>query len=166
LSFIPGDCAVAFRERLKKRTAAALVGRYGRLFSALGENAQLHQWLAKGGDYRIFDDRFTMYEHLVTQIGKSTPIDFLEFGVFRGDSLFKWAQLNTATDSRFIGFDSFEGLPEVWTAWYGPGKNVREPIRPAGLFPRPTTDGSSSSRVCSAIRCALSSPTSNRDRSW
>lgn len=109
------------RERVKKRAGAVLVGRFGRMFRALGENAQLHQWLAKGGDFPIFDNRFTMYEHLVTQIGKSTPIDFLEFGVFRGASLFKWAQLNTATDSRFIGFDSFEGLPEDWTTWHVKG---------------------------------------------
>lgn len=38
---------------------------------------------------------------------------FLEFGVHRGDSLIV---LSSFTDSKFYGFDSFEGLPEDWRA--------------------------------------------------
>lgn len=46
--------------------------------------------------------------------GSAQPITFLEFGVYRGDSLRQWTALNTHPDSRFIGFDSFTGLPERW----------------------------------------------------
>mgnify|MGYP001210953574 CR=1 FL=1 len=39
---------------------------------------------------------------------------FLEFGVHEGYSIKTMASYNTHPDSKFIGFDSFEGLPEDW----------------------------------------------------
>jgi O-methyltransferase len=42
------------------------------------------------------------------------PIDYFEFGVHRGDSLRTWTTLNVNPQTRFFGFDSFEGLPEDW----------------------------------------------------
>ena len=56
--------------------------------------------------------RFGLYQHLASQI--AGPIDYLEFGVWEGRSIKQWAQLNTHPDSRFYGFDTFEGLPEDW----------------------------------------------------
>lgn len=50
-------------------------------------------------------------EHL-----NAEPIDFWEFGVFRGESLFAWMKLISHPDSRFVGFDTFTGLPERWRA--------------------------------------------------
>ena len=50
------------------------------------------------------------------------PIDYLEFGVRYGDSLFKWSALNSHPDSRFFGFDSFEGIPEDWVSVTGESK--------------------------------------------
>jgi len=44
------------------------------------------------------------------------PIDFWEFGVFRGESLFAWMNHIPHVDSRFVGFDTFTGLPERWRA--------------------------------------------------
>ena len=44
------------------------------------------------------------------------PIDFWEFGVFRGESLFNWVNIISHPDSRFVGFDTFTGLPERWRA--------------------------------------------------
>jgi len=46
----------------------------------------------------------------------SEPIDFWEFGVFRGESLFSWLKNISHPDSRFVGFDTFTGLPERWRA--------------------------------------------------
>jgi O-methyltransferase len=42
------------------------------------------------------------------------PINYLEFGVYRGDSLRLWLAGISHPDSRFIGFDTFTGLPERW----------------------------------------------------
>ena len=42
------------------------------------------------------------------------PIDFMEFGVHKGDSFFKFQKRLTHSENTFTGFDSFEGLPEVY----------------------------------------------------
>lgn len=46
----------------------------------------------------------------------NAPIDFWEFGVFRGESLFAWLNNISHPNSRFVGFDTFTGLPERWRA--------------------------------------------------
>lgn len=66
--------------------------------------------------------------------GPDATLLFLEFGVLDGASIRQWAGLNTHPASRFIGFDSFEGLPTAWRS------------RPAGYFhrggaPPDVTDG-------------------------
>ena len=43
-----------------------------------------------------------------------TPVTYLEFGVASGHSFKWWMNKCTNSDSRFYGFDTFEGLPEVW----------------------------------------------------
>jgi hypothetical protein len=44
------------------------------------------------------------------------PIRYLEFGVYRGESLFWWLKRVANPQSRFVGFDTFTGLPERWRA--------------------------------------------------
>ena len=46
----------------------------------------------------------------------SQPITYLEFGVYRGDSLRSWLGSISNPDARFVGFDTFTGLPERWRA--------------------------------------------------
>jgi O-methyltransferase len=62
----------------------------------------------RGEKERLYD--------LARQIIGNEPITYLEFGVNRGTSLRKMLQIFTHQDARFFGFDSFEGLPELWVA--------------------------------------------------
>jgi hypothetical protein len=39
---------------------------------------------------------------------------YLEFGVFRGESMRYWSQRLRNPEAKLHGFDSFEGLPEAW----------------------------------------------------
>jgi len=75
---------------------------------------------ARRGDWPVFDYEYArrdvLYRHVNDTILKNRPIDYLEFGVFFGDSFRQWMQINTRPESRFVGFDSFEGLPEDWEA--------------------------------------------------
>jgi O-methyltransferase len=61
-----------------------------------------------------FQERFELYAHLNKSVLKESPIDYLEFGVAEGGSIREWMRLNIHPGSRFFGFDTFEGLPEVW----------------------------------------------------
>jgi O-methyltransferase len=63
------------------------------------------------------DDRTVLFEHLLASDRLADePIEYLEFGVHEGASLRYWLEHNKHPDSRFIGFDTFEGLPEDWAA--------------------------------------------------
>ena len=53
-----------------------------------------------------------LYEHISRTVVGNIPISYLEFGVYKGTSLLRWTELNTNDKSEFIGFDSFEGLPD------------------------------------------------------
>jgi O-methyltransferase len=64
---------------------------------------------------RNYPDRKKLYKHtLDTNKLTDTPIQYLEFGVFGGDSFRWWLDNNKHADSTFHGFDTFEGLPEDW----------------------------------------------------
>lgn len=61
-----------------------------------------------------YEDRHKFYQCVNERYVKKAPIDYLEFGVAGGDSIRHWLRLNSNVESRFFGFDSFEGLPEDW----------------------------------------------------
>jgi len=61
-----------------------------------------------------FPTRYGLYQYLIDAHELGGPIDFLEFGVFFGESLRWWAERNSHPESRFVGFDKFTGLPESW----------------------------------------------------
>lgn len=64
-------------------------------------------------------ERTALYRHVASLL--SEPATYLEFGVFEGEALRYWLGLLKHPDSRFHGFDSFEGLPEKWSHIYDKG---------------------------------------------
>ena len=81
---------------------------------ALNDLLDLGKWIQQNPPRFHASDRFELYRYLNTEVLRDGPIDYLEFGVYRGESIRTWAALNRNPQSRFIGFDSFEGLPEDW----------------------------------------------------
>jgi O-methyltransferase len=56
-----------------------------------------------------------LWESIIQKAGlESLPVLYLEFGVYRGESISWWLKKLPHPDSRFIGFDTFTGLPEKW----------------------------------------------------
>lgn len=124
-------------EPRRKRLASAAVRNQGEFLNALGGNAQLHRWLRAQSPFQYFQNRFDLYSDIQQRILVGQPIDYLEFGVRYGDSIFKWSTINTNLNSRFIGFDSFEGLPEDWVSVTGVGR--KGALSTGGVVPQ-TTD--------------------------
>jgi len=56
---------------------------------------------------------FDLFDAALSRVHGTHPL-YLEFGVFEGRSIRWWAEHLSAPDARFVGFDSFEGLPEDW----------------------------------------------------
>jgi len=59
--------------------------------------------------------RYNLYDALLASEKLDiSAIDYLEFGVSGGNSFKWWLEHNNNPESRFHGFDTFEGLPENW----------------------------------------------------
>jgi len=66
------------------------------------------KWL---GDHEHIEvpDRWDLFS-----MCNSSVINYYEFGVASGHSFIWWVKNNGNKDSRFYGYDTFEGLPERW----------------------------------------------------
>ena len=77
-----------------------------------------NDWYQGKWDY---SRRYNLYEEISKAEKLDTSsIDYFEFGVSSGSSFRWWLAHNTNSDSRFFGFDTFEGLPEAFGP-YGKG---------------------------------------------
>lgn len=69
-----------------------------------------NDWYQGKWDY---NRREKLYDAVISQEQMGAlPIDYFEFGVCGGYSFKWWLEHNSHPDSRFYGFDTFEGLPE------------------------------------------------------
>ena len=99
--------------RTRRDTIAAAWSRRIELFDQLNANAEFVHVRRGFSTVPIASDRLALHALVSEQLGPQ-PLDYLEFGVWRGETLKLWTTLNLDTDSRFFGFDTFEGLPEDW----------------------------------------------------
>lgn len=97
---------------MNKRDVALRVARYSELLDKVNWVAR---WRAMMTETPVRDvgSRYDLYAHVQSVFG-SAPITYLEFGVHTGKSLKAWLATNTHPESRFVGFDTFTGLPEDW----------------------------------------------------
>lgn len=68
----------------------------------------------RGNLKNSFKNRSELYEYLNDTFIREKNIYFLEFGVYKGYSINTWLSIHKNANSRFFGFDTFEGLPEDW----------------------------------------------------
>lgn len=72
------------------------------------------RWL-KEADAHVEPNRNKFYQYILDSEGLSEQdVIYLEFGVSKGVSLKWWVDHCNNPDARFVGFDTFEGLPEAW----------------------------------------------------
>lgn len=71
---------------------------------------QFNDFYLKHHDY---NKRYELYKHVI-QSEKLSKIYYIEFGVAQGHSFKWWVDKIENRDSRFVGFDTFRGLPENW----------------------------------------------------
>jgi Macrocin-O-methyltransferase (TylF) len=63
---------------------------------------------------RVRVDRNRELFDLIIRDVADREVLYLEFGVFRGDSMRYWSRRLKHPHAKLHGFDSFEGLPEAW----------------------------------------------------
>jgi Methyltransferase domain len=100
---------------LRKRVTSLFFRSYSETLHRINQTPLFFDFIKKHTDDVVTTDRVKLEEYCHTQFIGDFPIDYFEFGVSRGESIRRWSQLNTSPDSRFFGFDSFEGLPENWS---------------------------------------------------
>lgn len=61
-----------------------------------------------------YSKRYNLYDYIFQEKSLGGSILYLEFGVSGGYSFDWWLKKNRDPGSRFVGFDTFEGLPEDW----------------------------------------------------
>lgn len=77
---------------------------------------------------RKYFKRYQLYEYVINTYGlKDEIIDYIEFGVYKGDSIKWWSEHIEHQKARFFGFDSFEGLPENWGTYQKGDMNSQMP---------------------------------------
>jgi hypothetical protein len=98
---------------------------FNALFLFLANFNGLRNWISKNGNGLLLNDfysskrnyekRYKLYEAVAAHYElDEKDIAYLEFGVARATSFKWWIEKNKNINSRFFGFDTFEGLPEDW----------------------------------------------------
>jgi hypothetical protein len=136
----------ALAEKFKNNARRSLmqVGKLGgrrlqRKAETLDRFATMGSWAATipGGIPKHWHDRFDLFREALRHVKGDAPL-YLEFGVYKGETLNWWCENLSTPGAHFVGFDSFEGLPEDWS-WHTKAgtfavDSVPEPPDPRASF--------------------------------
>jgi O-methyltransferase len=105
----------------KKKTAVGILGNDYRVWGEIYSKFCFYKhilWPLRKNNFPFmrfeYANRSIFYKHISDHFVGDVPVDYFEFGVFKGESISAWAKINSNPNSCFFGFDSFEGLPEDW----------------------------------------------------
>ena len=79
------------------------------------------RWCNQHRSKNLFDHPRDLHAHVMEMQMLRGPLNYLEFGVHKGESIVWWLAKNKHPESRFVGFDSFRGLPVDWRAGFPKG---------------------------------------------
>jgi len=108
-----------------------------KFLSFLAQMSKASKWInSQKPDYTDFytwkfdySRREDLYKYIIGKEGLDSEIDYLEFGVAKGDSFKWWVKNIRNSNARFFGFDTFSGLPEDWGPFKkGDMDNNNEPL--------------------------------------
>jgi O-methyltransferase len=104
----------------RRKLASLLWPKYSKAVDTINRNAELMATIRdfETSGVQKFSDRKDLYAAINERLG-NVGITYLEFGVWKGETLAAWSKINTNEATRFYGFDSFEGLPEDWGHAFG-----------------------------------------------
>jgi hypothetical protein len=109
-----------------------LLSPFNNMFLFISNFNKLHSFISKNknglliNDFysfkRDYDKRHLLFEKVIAhyQLEKKEII-YLEFGVAHANSFRWWLAHNSNANSKFYGFDTFEGLPEDWGGFFKKG---------------------------------------------
>jgi O-methyltransferase len=114
------------------RLGAQLRDPHQALLRAAVSHLELGRWLRRHGvavPTRV-RGRHPVFDVALEHLNGTPGVLYLEFGVYRGDSMRYWAHRLSDPSAQLVGFDSFLGLPETWRADMTAGK-----FSTAGVLP-------------------------------
>src|SRR6478609_10072608 len=95
---------------------------FNKLVSWIGKNKKSFLSSDHYVSVRDYTKRYDLYKFIADHYQQTDKqIVYLEYGVAAGASFNWWMSNNHHAESRFYGFDTFEGLPEKWGSFYDKG---------------------------------------------
>jgi len=100
-----------------------IFGIFSGMFLTLAYLSKVSKWVSENREIPFndfyspkwdYNKRYKLYEFVFHEKKLEGEIVYLEFGVSGGHSFNWWLKANSHSSSRFVGFDTFEGLPEDW----------------------------------------------------
>ena len=106
---------------IDKNLVIKLFTKYRKTLDLINRNPMFFEFIKKNpASKEITNNRFDMFDESLQHI--SEPLDYLEFGVYRGKTMRHCTNIMKHNETRFYGFDSFEGLPENFQSNHPKGK--------------------------------------------
>jgi O-methyltransferase len=109
------------RKTLKRQVTSLFWPNYSPKIDRINRLPLFLDFMEKSNPEKILKSKYELHAWMSNYVNKLTSIAYLEFGVASGKSMKIWVSENKNPESNFLGFDSFEGLPEDWQEGFPKG---------------------------------------------